>query len=518
MCDCECDTNTTATVPFEGTYSMANLGTGEEIYFGENVTSTNVEFQVKSLVAGANVTLTHTDDEITITSAGPDGGVTILSNNGGGQPVGQNITGATLNLRTLVAGTNISMATGPTTITINNTLTPVTSVTNLGTGEPILVDILAGSVRARSLLGVNGLAVNNLGNEVQLSDEQVQTKTAVISYNYGQLQSPVDLSVAYNSPSGVVSNTVPACENTAGLVTVTGLTTVDYQPGARSDQPLVLPFETLANNGTTANSEIKLYPNTTGANDYLNDYLLYTNSAGEIWQLNAKSIDQRLMVDYNGNPLPFTAQFIAMDIADNLLFYVRNPSDNFILYYDFATGVTDKVIEFTAYGTWSGTFVNMYFDQDAKVLYLLSSDYKYLRISVKPFNRVISTTNIPMGMPSMVANIPASAVTQYAFCIDNGSKVQYLVGDAGSQTKLWQISNPLGSIPFDATYANDLESVSNGYAVEFGASGRLYIGSQDSKRLYRFEIGQDILSSPTYVMDLFSSPLCITRSPYGITF
>lgn len=516
MCDCESniynDDPNTDTI-----YSCNNIGSGSAIFAGSTVVPPNETFNFKTLKPGTNVSLTTDADSITISST--DTGITTLNNLGTGQAIGASIIGTQLNLKTLVAGTNISLSSDANEVTINNTITPVNSVTNLGSGEPVLVDVLAGSVRARTLVGVNGMAINNLGNEIQFSDEQIQTKTSVITYNYGQTKSPVDLSLAYYSPDGVVSNTVPICEYSAGNIVSTGLTTIDYIPGARVTDALVLPFETQSNNGTTANSEIKLFPNTLGANDYMNEYLMYTNSSGEIWQINVLTNSERLMVDYNGSNLGFGgAQYIAMDIADNLLFYCIDSSDSWIRYYDFATGNSDNVIKLSSYTNWSGSIVNIYFDQDAKVLYLLSSDYKYLRISIKPFNRVDSTTYIPMGMPSVVTNTPATPVTQYSFCIDNGSKVQYLVGNAGSNTKLWQISNPLGAIPFYAEYQNDLESVSNGYAVEFGASGRLYVGSQDSKKLYRFEIGQDILQTPNSVMTLGTSPLCITRSPYGITF
>lgn len=509
---CDCDINTT-NQPETTTYSISNVGGGNGLYAGAVFLGNNIEFTFKSLLAGSGITLTPSPTGLTITSTS---GVSILNNLGTGLAIGASIVGNTLNLKTLIAGANMLLTPTANDITISSTITPITSVTNLGTGEPVLVDILGNSVRARSLIGVNGLSINNLGNELQLSDDQIQSLTNVITYNYGKIQS-VDLSLSYNSPTGVVSNSVPICEYTAGNISSTGLTTLDYIPGARVTEALVLPFQTTANNGTTLNSEVKLFPNTLGACNYINEYLLYTNSAGEISQINVLNNTERLMVDYNGSNLSFTAQFIAMDIADNLLFYVRNPSDNFIRYYDFSTGNNDKLIEFTSLPTWSGNFVNMYFDQDAKVLYLLSDEYKFLRISVKPFDRNYGLY-IPMGMPSMVTNIPATPITQYSFCIDNGSKVQFLVGDTGSRTKLWQISNPLGAVPFYAEYQNDLESVSNGYAVEFGASGRLYIGSQDSKRLYRFDINQDVLSSPTSLFSLNSSPTCLTRSPYGIIF
>ena len=95
-------------------------------------------------------------------------GVSTLVNNGGGSTIGQNITGTVLNLKTLISGTGISLTNNLNTIAINNTQTPTNTVTNLGSAAPVLVDVLAGSVRARTLLGQGGTLVNQSGNTVAI--------------------------------------------------------------------------------------------------------------------------------------------------------------------------------------------------------------------------------------------------------------------------------------------------------------------------------------------------------------
>jgi hypothetical protein len=292
----------------DNVYECGNIGGGIGLFSGETVTPTETTFNFKSLLAGPNINLTSTANEIEISSI--DTGVTTLNNAGGGSSIGQSILGSTLNLRTLVggsgitttqntdtvsiasnltftsgpggvpifttgppnaffrsiafgtgistastantititntgvssianigsgsgiaslpfvnptlnlrsirglgsitatqtldtidlnspvltlttvvapgstliaapfpnaqtkvlaAGTNMSLVNTATSITINNTMVPTNTVTNLPGGQPVLVDVLAGSVRARSISSSGSIAVANLGNTVNIN-------------------------------------------------------------------------------------------------------------------------------------------------------------------------------------------------------------------------------------------------------------------------------------------------------------------------------------------------------------
>ena len=83
-------------------YECGNIGNGLGVYSGETVTTTETTFNFKSLAAGSGINISSTADEITI----------------------------------------------------NNDQTEVNSVNNLGgAAGQILVDVLAGSVRARTITG-----------------------------------------------------------------------------------------------------------------------------------------------------------------------------------------------------------------------------------------------------------------------------------------------------------------------------------------------------------------------------
>lgn len=226
MC-CDCDVNNTNQPEVEGTYSALSLGAGQPIYAGDIIAGNNTEFTFRSLIAGTGVSfvstpvaltisaagvttlvqlgngsqvgssifgvslilrtlvgtgavnLTQATNTITINSAAP----TSLSNLGGGFALGTSLAANTLTLRTLLAGTNISIVQAANTLTINNTAVPTNTVTNLGSGQPVLVDVTAGSVRARSLVSAGSIDVNNLGNEIQINAPvNVSTGTGVTVY------------------------------------------------------------------------------------------------------------------------------------------------------------------------------------------------------------------------------------------------------------------------------------------------------------------------------------------------
>lgn len=94
----------------------ANLGTGEGLYAGKTGTTLNF----KSLVAGSNITLTPSGNSVTIAAAGGSSGeANTASNVGAGAQVFKAKSGVDLQMRTLVAGTNVTLAQGADTITVS---------------------------------------------------------------------------------------------------------------------------------------------------------------------------------------------------------------------------------------------------------------------------------------------------------------------------------------------------------------------------------------------------------------
>lgn len=95
----------------------ANVGTGTGLIFRDKTSET---LNFKSLVQGSNITLTNDANEITI--AGPAPGETnTAANVGTGEEVYKEKVGAELRFRTLVAGTNITLTENTNDITINST-------------------------------------------------------------------------------------------------------------------------------------------------------------------------------------------------------------------------------------------------------------------------------------------------------------------------------------------------------------------------------------------------------------
>lgn len=94
----------------------ANLGSGKEV-FAQKV---GEEFQFRTLVAGTNITLAHDANTITINgAAGGSGEDNTASNQGAGEGLFIQKTGVDLEFKTLIAGTNVTFDIGADTITIN---------------------------------------------------------------------------------------------------------------------------------------------------------------------------------------------------------------------------------------------------------------------------------------------------------------------------------------------------------------------------------------------------------------
>lgn len=93
----------------------ANVGTGTGQVFRDKTANT---INFKTLTPGAGITITNNADDIVITSTAT-GSLETIANVGGGTEIFKDITGTQANLKTLVAGTGITITGSTDTITID---------------------------------------------------------------------------------------------------------------------------------------------------------------------------------------------------------------------------------------------------------------------------------------------------------------------------------------------------------------------------------------------------------------
>ena len=97
--------------------TASNQGAGE----GLAMTKSGVDLPFKSLLAGSNITLTPAADTVTIAATGGSGEANTTSNQGAGQGLAMTKSGVDLPFKTLVAGANITLTPTADTLTIEST-------------------------------------------------------------------------------------------------------------------------------------------------------------------------------------------------------------------------------------------------------------------------------------------------------------------------------------------------------------------------------------------------------------
>ena len=95
--------------------TASNVGTGDGDVYKQK---TGVDLELKTIKAGTNITVTNNADDITIAASADSGEVNTASNVGTGVDVFKQKTGVDLEMRTLVEGTNITLTENANDITI----------------------------------------------------------------------------------------------------------------------------------------------------------------------------------------------------------------------------------------------------------------------------------------------------------------------------------------------------------------------------------------------------------------
>lgn len=121
--------------------TASNVGTGDGDVFKQKV---GVDLELKTIKAGSNITITNGASDITIAAAGSVGETNTASNVGaGGGEIYKQKTGVDIELKTLLAGSNITITNNASDITIESTASGGSAntavVAALGVGDSTLV-------------------------------------------------------------------------------------------------------------------------------------------------------------------------------------------------------------------------------------------------------------------------------------------------------------------------------------------------------------------------------------------
>lgn len=179
--------------------TISSLGTGQAIAAGKN----GVDLQLKSLKAGANVTLSADANEITIASSGGGGGGSGEANTTSSLGTGEQITapknGADLPFKSLKAGANVTLTADANEVTIaasGGSTPPTTDAADLTTGELADARVAESNVTQHQAalqltesqitdLKAYGLASAVTANATAIADKADQSALATTNANVG---------------------------------------------------------------------------------------------------------------------------------------------------------------------------------------------------------------------------------------------------------------------------------------------------------------------------------------------
>lgn len=148
--------------------TLASLGTGTSLVGAK----TGVALGVKSLKAGSNVTISTSGDEVTISSTDTNTGeVNTLSNAGTGTSLVAAKTGTALGVRAIKAGTNVTVSLSGDDVVINAATGSgeANTASNIGTGEGIAASKSGVNLPFKSLKAGSNISISSTLDEIMIA-------------------------------------------------------------------------------------------------------------------------------------------------------------------------------------------------------------------------------------------------------------------------------------------------------------------------------------------------------------
>ena len=397
----------------------------------------------------------------------------------------------------------------------------IQTITNIGAGQTIATNNSPTNVDLKSIVGGNNISTINDATTITVLSIVPTAAPVSIFYNY---MNPITVNFtwSYQTPDILSASIVEPPAFDEGTVTILTSTTFTFTPAPRLTRSVLIVVRLTFNSGTFTTLVIKLQPRLNFSTDTNMDLSLATSATdGTLYQYNIQSFTLRPMINYDLTPvvLPGICTCIAMNVADNILYFVLAASINVVRYYDFVTKAVGIVIpDITAVGQWTigSVIAAMCFDQKDNVLYVIGDN---INSRIEAFNTI--PFNRALGVPLI------GAACNYASPVPNvvGTVHQDIDIDPGSKTFICTVFDSAAA----ATYARQLGGLSGlptnnsllsiapntDAHIFFGASGRIYTKGETNKQMRMFNSG--INGGSVVIFTDTANLTDITgRSPYGI--
>lgn len=190
-----------------------NLGTGTGIYSGKS----GVTLQYRSLIAGSGITITPSADEILISSTATGGGIVNNAANVGNTSAGtaglfRDLIGDTLNFRRIVGTGSVLISQNTNDITISGT--GVSGAVNLGTGGAgtgaVFKSVLGNDIQLRTLRAGSNITIAENPDELLISANGASSFTQLTDTP----NSIVDNGLVVGVGSNLTFTSAPSSSNT----------------------------------------------------------------------------------------------------------------------------------------------------------------------------------------------------------------------------------------------------------------------------------------------------------------
>ena len=158
------DVTVTNSAPESTSVTMVGTGLGK-VY----KSMTGAAINIKSILAGTGITVANGTDDVTVTNSAPESTSVTMVGTGLGK-VYKSMTGAAINIKSILAGTGITVADGTDDVTVTNSAPEATTVANVGTGVgKVYKSMSTAQINLKSILAGNGMTVANGTDDVTVT-------------------------------------------------------------------------------------------------------------------------------------------------------------------------------------------------------------------------------------------------------------------------------------------------------------------------------------------------------------